>query len=290
MKYLGLATALLFLTACAERDQTTEAARPQVYRRPNSAFAENPPKPTSDELAKSRAMDELEHLVADGRDGEARRRLAEYFAQGGDHPRAHYLAGRMAVGVGDNDDAITHFAKAVAGSPHWIAPRLDLAQCYIRLDRTAAAENVYQDVEHLLPDAPWGPWGMGVLAWQRGDTARGLALLDEALRRDPTHAPSLRSRAAIARIGNDAEREGDLLERYLVQRPDDAEAHVRLGDLAVSNNRLVDAERHFTDAWELSGDPTIARRIADLALRRGDTDAVKHWQRLAGIKGPIPVP
>jgi len=290
MKFIGCATAVLLLTACAERDQTTEAARPQVYRRPNSAFAENAPKPSSDELAQSRAMDELEQLVADGRDGEARRRLAEYFAHGGSHPRAHYLAGRMAVGEGDNDAAIAHFTKAVAGSPHWISPRLDLAQCYIRLERTAAAENVYQDIEHLLPEAPWGPWGMGVLAWQRGDTARGLALLDEALRRDPTHAPSLRSRAAIARIGNDAEREGDLLERYLVQRPDDAEAHVRLGDLAVSGNRLIDAERHFTDGWELSGNPAIARRIADLAQRRGDTAAVERWQRLAGISRPASVP
>jgi tetratricopeptide (TPR) repeat protein len=273
---------LVLLAACAERDPDADAPPPQVYRRSNVPFAEAQPTPTDAELAQSRTMDELEALVRDGRDGEARTRLADYFAKGGSHPRAHYLAGRLAVGVGDDQAAITHFSQAVAGSPHWITPRLDLAQCYLRLERTAAAENVYQDIDHLLPEGPWGPWGMGVLAWQRGDAARGKALLDEALKRDPKHAPSLRARAGIARIGNEAELEADLLERYLVQEPDDAEAHVRLGDLAQSAQRFVDAERHFRDGYDLSPQPAVARRLADLATRRGDEAEAREWQRLAG--------
>lgn len=283
MKLPQLAALVLVIAACAERDQTQDAPAPLVYRRSDVPFAENPPQPSTDELSRSRTIDQLERLIDEGRDGEARRQLADYFAKGGSHPRAHLLAGRLASSDGDDLGAVEHFSRAVAGSSRWIEPRLELAQCFLRLKRSLAAESVYQDIDHLLPEAPWGPWGMGLLAWQRGDTARGLELLDEALRRDPTHAQSLRARAEIARIGNDAERERDLLERYLVQRPHDAEAHVRLGDLAVSGNRLVDAERHFRDGWDLSPQPSTARRLADLATRRNDEAAAREWQRRAGI-------
>lgn len=287
---LLLIALLLLALGCAERRSATDRPPSLVPRRADVPFAEATPQPTTDELEQSRRVDALEQLVSDGRDGEARRQLAEYFASGGTHPRAHYLAGRLAVGAGDDDAAIGHFSQAIAGSSRWIQPRLDLAQIYQRLDRPAAAESVYEDIDRLLPQAPWGPWGMGVLAWQRGDTQRGLQLLDEALHRDPQHAPSLRSRAEIARIGNDSEREIDLLERYLVQRPDDAGAYLRLGDLAVSANRLVDAERLFTDAYDLAPAPATARRLADLATRRGDEAAARLWQTRAGTRPQAPAP
>jgi tetratricopeptide (TPR) repeat protein len=270
-----------------------------VQRRADSGFRANGPRADEASLARSRQVDELERLLDDGRDGEVRARLATYFAEGGDHPRAHLLAGRLLYGEGEWAQAVPHFQRAVAGSPRWYEPRHWLAQSYLRLERPAAAESVYEEVDRLLPEAPWGPWGMGTVAWQRGDTERGIQLLDEALRRDPNHAPTLRTRAAIAAIGNDAERERDLLERYLVQRPDDGEAAFRLGELAAANGRPDEARRRFTDAWELTGDPVAAKRLAEAAERERDHAAARTWRARAGLPprtnaadaegaGPIP--
>jgi len=287
----------LILAGCGSDGQRLNEARPQVYRRPDSGFPALGPQADTASLARSRQVDELEKLLDEGRDGEVRARLAQYFAGGGDHPRAHLLAGRLLFGEGRWAEAVPHFDRAVAGSPRWFEPRHWLAQSYLKLDRPAAAEGVYQEVDRLLPEAPWGPWGMGAIAWQRGDTARGIALLDEALRRDAQHAPSLRTRANLAGIANDAERERDLLERYLVQRPDDAEATFRLGELAAAAARPNEARRRFTDAWELSGDPAAAKRLAELAERAGDAASARAWRAHAGLppresdaKGPAPIP
>lgn len=282
------ASLLLALGGCGDGGQRLNERRPQVHRRADSGFPDQGPQADRASLERSRQVDELERLLADGRDGEARTRLAAYFADGGDHPRAHLLAGRLLFEEGRWAEAVPHFDRAVAGSPRWYEPRHWLAQSYLKLERPAAAEGVYQEVDRLLPEAPWGPWGMGAIAWQRGDTERGIELLDEALRRDPTHAPALRTRAAIAAIGNDAERERDLLERYLIQRPDDGEVAFRLGELAAANGRPDEARRRFTDAWELTGDLVAARRLAEAAERDGDRAAARTWRARAGLPPPTP--
>ena len=293
---LGLALALIAV-GCDKQSQRINEPRSLVYRRPDSAFAAIGPQADSGSLERSRQVDELERLLDEGRDGEVRKRLADYFAAGGEHPRAHLLAGRLLFDEAEWAKAVPHFERAVAGSPRWFEPRHWLAQCYLKLERPAAAEGVYQEVDRLLPEAPWGPWGMGTIAWQRGDTERAMALLEEALRRDPLHAPSLRTRANLAAIANDAERERDLLERYLVQRPTDAEATFRLGELAAANGRPSEARRRYTDAWELSGDPTAAKRLAEAATRDGDFAAARLWRARAGLpptppddKPPTPIP
>jgi uncharacterized protein HemY len=296
---LCAATVACILAGCGDGGQRLNEARPLVHRRADSGFAETGPATDAPALARSRQVDEIDRLIDDGRDGEARERLAAYLDGGGDHPRAHLLAGRFLFDEGSWAEAVPHFERAVAGSPLWYEPRHWLAQSFLKLDRPASAEGVYQEVDRLMPEAPWGPWGMGAIAWQRGDTERALGLLDEALRRDPEHAPSLRTRAGIAAIGNDAERERDLLERFLVQRPDDAEATFRLGELAAAAGRATEARRRFTDAWEMSGDPNAAKRLVDLCERAGDPAAARLWRTRAGLppakpvdgaKGPAPVP
>jgi len=285
---LLLAGVLLVLAACGDDAQRINETRPLVYRRPDSAFPSLGPQADAPALERSRQIDDLERLIDEGRDGEARERLTAYFASGGDHPRAHLLAGRLHVAEARWAEAIPHFERAVAGSPRWYEPRHWLAQCYLKLERLGAAESVYDEVDRLMPEAPWGPWGKGMIAWQRGDTARGIALLDEALARDPLHAPSLRTRARLAAVANDAERERNLLERYLVQRPDDADVAFRLGELAAANGRPAEARRRFTDAWELSGDPAAAKRLADLADLAGDPAAARTWRARAGLPPPKP--
>ena len=114
------------------------------------------------------------------------------------------------------------------------------------------------------------------------DFARATVLIDEALRRDPEHVPSLRLRARLAAMNKEPELEERLLGRYLARVPDSAGAYQRLGELALAGNRLEDARRAFLQAYELRPQPSTARHLAELAQRRGDALEARLWQERAG--------
>ncbi len=288
----ALGVIIFALSACGERQQNVNEQRSWIVRRDDVPFGETRPAPDAQVVAQANRVDALEKLFADGRDGECRTQLAQFFADGGDHPRAHDLHGRLLVLEGRYADAAEAFARAVAGSPRWLPPRLAQAECYLELKRPGAAASVYAELDRLMPEAPWGPWGMGAIAteapwgpWGMGaiaamgnDRERAIALLDEALRRDPDHVPSLRSRASLANMMGDAAREESLLLRAAGHDPDHAPTWLRLGALAESDNRLRDAESHLMRAHALTRDPRLAKRIAQLADRRGDPAAAARWR------------
>ena len=123
---------------------------------------------------------------------------------------------------------------------------------------------------------------MGSIAAMRGDLKRATTLIDDALGRNPRHAPSLRVRANLAAQSGDTEFEERLLGRYLTEAPAAAWAHARLGDLAISANHLEDARHSFLHAYNLQPDATTARRLAELAQRRDDHAEARLWQERAG--------
>lgn len=269
---------VLTLAACGERQQNVNEQRSWIPRRDDVPFAETRPVPDAAAVAQADRVDALEKLFADGRDGECRAQLAQFFADGGDHPRAHDLHGRLLVLEGRYADAADAFARAVAGSPRWLQPRLAQAECYLELKRPGAATSVYAELDRLMPDAPWGPWGMGVIAAQGNDRERAITLLDEALRRDADHVPSLRARASLASMAGDTAREQSLLLRAAGHDPDHAHTWLRLGALAEADNRLLDAESHLARAYALTREPRLAERIAQLADRRGDSLTAARWR------------
>ncbi len=285
-RFVIAAVITLIVAACGADGQRLNEARPLVRRRADVPFAGSGPTPSDGTLAASRRMDEIGRLVDRGLDDQARAALTDYIAAGGDHPRAFFYQGRLLSQEGRIEEATTAFAQAVQRSPRWLEPRMWLARCYIKLDRLAAAESVYQELDRLMPEGPWGPYGMGWLAWKRGDSERGTALLEESLHRDPDHAEALRLRAEFARIARDPELEERLIERYLIVEPDDASARFRLGELAQSAGRPNDARRAFTEAWEMEPSDAIAQRLVELAIASGNDLEAERWRARAGKAPP----
>jgi len=283
--------AALILSACGERsDQEVLNPQPEwIRRRTNVPFADAKPAPGETTLANSRQFQDIEQAMDAGEYARARALLDRYFAEpGAKHPRAHYLLGRLHSGRGEHEAAIPCYEHAVAGSPRWVEPRLALARTFLHLKRHAAAEGVFAEVDRLAPKSPWGPYGMGAVAYQRGASERAAALTDEALARDGEHVPSLRLRAELARIANDGVTEERLLVRSLQFEPS-ASAHQRLGEIAAGAGRAIDARRSFLAAWELSPTAATARRLGELASLRGDAVEARMWQSRAGI-APAAVP
>ena len=247
--------------------------------------------PSAASLAEAREMDVIQGLMDDELYGQAREHLTTLLDGGCKHPQAFMLQAQLHFQQGHLDDAIPWCNRALAASSWWIEPRLMLAQCYLRLKRLAAAENVLADLDRLAPTLPWGPYGTGSIAAMRGDLARATTLLDEALRRDPNHVPSLSLRARLAAQEKEPELEERLLGRYLAQVPDSQWAYSRLGELAVAANRLDDAQRAFLQSYDLRPLPATARQLAELAQRRGNSREARAWQERAGtVETPDPVP
>lgn len=280
---LGL---VLLITSCGERNDGPGTLRTV---RSTARGVVEPPKPSEASLAEARQMDEIQALMDDGRYDKARAKLTELVDGGCHHPQAFFLQGQLHYQQGELESAIPWFERAIAGSSYWVEPRVALAQSYIRLKRLAAAESVFKDIDRLAPEVAWGPYGMGAITLMRGDFARATPLIDEALRRNPRHAQSLRLRANLAERARDQDLEERLLGRYLTEDPGAAWAYVRLGELATNVSRLTEAEHLFLRAYELEPLSSTARRLAELAQRRDDTVAARRWQEKAGILQPTPV-
>jgi tetratricopeptide (TPR) repeat protein len=263
-----------------ERGSTNSGSIASAFSR--SVFR-NDDKPSAATLAEARQMDEIQQLMEDDLYDQARAKLKAVLAAGGTHPVAFLLQARLLYQQSHFEDAVPWCNKAIAASGYWIEPRVLLAQSYMRLKRLAAAESVFADLDRLAPKAPWGPYGQGITSLMRGDRQGGTAFIDEALRRDPDHLASLRTRielAAQARDGDLAER---LSGRYLAQEPNSGWAYELLGDLATTAGRLEDARRAYLRAYECDPTAGIARHLAELAQRRGDSADARVWQERAGI-------
>ena len=308
---VGTCCALVLLTGCgdppraaaapADKPRPTTAiptvsTRPVVHREDENArwvlFGSDLRGPSAASLQEAREMDAIQGLMDDGLFDQARLRLTTLLDGGCQHPQAFLLQAQLHYQQGRLDEAIPWCNRALEASSWWIEPRLLLAQCYMRLKRLAAAENVLGDLDRLAPKLPWGPYGTGSIAAMRGDLPRATTLIDEALRRDPNHVPSLRVRAQLAAQGKEPELEEQLLGRYLAQVPDSQWAYSRLGELALAANRLEDARRAFLQSYDLRPMPATARSLAELAQRRGDLAEARAWQERAGTvehpKEPAP--
>ncbi|MBA2480160.1 MAG: tetratricopeptide repeat protein [Planctomycetes bacterium] len=241
------------------------------------------PSPSSTSLAESRGIDEAQRLIDDGLYDQARARLDALVAQGSRHPQVFSLQAQLAYQQGDAEIAIPWCDRAIEASPLWIEPRIILAHCYVRVKRLAAAASVFEDLDRIAPDSPWGPYGMGVIAAMRGDTVGAASLLDRALGREADHAPSLEARANLARMVQDVGLEERLLGRYVAVEPSSAAAHARLGELALGAGRRDDARRWLERAYALDPQPAVARQLAELARHRSDAAAVRLWSQRGGV-------
>ncbi len=280
-----VALGMLLLAGCSRGDPDQAPQLDEYFygrRRKNVPFAPQRDAMPETALGDARRMDAVEALIDSGRYAQASAELDRWTDAGGDHPRAHYLRGRAAYGRHEWQAAIDALTRAVEASPRYIEPRLLMGQSFLKLERLAAAEGVYQELDRLLPKGPWGPLGMGQVARRRGDDTRATTLIDEALSRDPTHAPSLGARADLARVAGETVMEEVLLLRFLAQEPDAAGAERRLGEIAAADKRPDDARRRFERAWDLDRDPAVAKRLAELAQMRGDLGEADRWQRHAG--------
>lgn len=262
MKSSALAFAVLLLAACAG------AQRPAALWRPHAAAGTDP---------HAAQVETASQLLDDGLYDRARSEVEALLAADAVHPLLPFLRARLAAHDQDWPGCIVWARRAVEASPGWGEPRVLLARACLEAERIGDADAAFADVDRLLPDSPWGPYGRAWVASRRLDQARAAGLADEALRRDPDHLPSLALRAGVARLAGDSQVEERLLRRLAGLASDDAGVWLRLGELAEADGRRLDAARAYERSWELRPGPAAARRRLDLARLAGDAAAEALW-------------
>lgn len=239
-------------------------------------------------LAQARRMDAIEQLIEQERYPAAARALDEALAEGLEHPRAFLLMGRLLVREATPaqlEAALVWFDRAIAASPAWWEPRLDLARAYFTLGRLDAAEAVFYELDRLFPEHPAGPYGMGLVASQRHQLSLAEEHFTEALKRDPDHLGTLQACARLARQRGDEGAQRQYLERLLSRLPQQADLRIELAGLEEKAGRLASARRLWEEAYRQRADPATARRLSSIARQLGDTAAAERWWRLAGGSG-----
>lgn len=244
------------------------------------AVVSSNPQANVDSLRAARQMDGIEQQLARGEEMRAREALEQAIAEGLDHPRAYFLLAQLVARPGDAEAhaaAVPWYQRAIAASPGWAKPRIELIQIHLDEGRLDAAMSLCQDLDRLYPEAAVGAYARGIIAGMRQDLDGAAAAYREALERDPEHLPTLAAYARLQRQRGERESYRHLLDRLLTLAPAQPQLLRQRAALYQQAGQLADARRELRYAWQLSQDPGIARDLADLARQSGDHAAAERW-------------
>lgn len=243
-------------------------------------FIDQPPTANDASVQMAKRMDVIEDLLARGEVQEARARLQQALDDGIEHPRAFHLMGRLLARDGSRQAqvaAIPWYQRAIAASPSWPDPRIDLLQAYLEDGRLDAAHSVCEDLDRLFPEAAAGAYGRAVVAGLRGDIPAARAAYHEALERDSDYIPALRGYARLQQQQGEDQSYRRLIDRLMALVPATPGLLRERARLHEQDGRLADARRDLEYAYRLQADPTIARHLYDLARQQGDQAAADRW-------------
>lgn len=156
----------------------------------------------------------------------------------------------------------------------------------LRSGDSGAADAICRHVLTVDPGNAMGLYVAGLVAHERGDHARSLDLMDQALAAQPEFADALCGRGLARRHLGQRDAAVADFQRALALNPDQAQAHLYLGLAFLEQNILPAAAEEFERA--LASEPTMATALANLGLvrhRQGRLeDAVSCYRRVLELQ------
>jgi tetratricopeptide (TPR) repeat protein len=196
----------------------------------------------------------LNHLLAavlfsQGKIKSARTHVETSLAQRPDNAAALLLAARIARAAKDFGGALTHLDRLIATAPQreiFIEKARTLDQAGLRLQ----AREAWQAILDVVPHNTEAAARLGRLAWEDGDHAAAVTLLERAAARD---APaSVWFDLGLARQDlRDYHGAATAYRGALELKPDFAEAALNLGVVLQEAGELDSAMRAYADAYRL---------------------------------------
>jgi tetratricopeptide (TPR) repeat protein len=196
----------------------------------------------------------LSHLLAavlfsKGEIQAARRQVETSLAKRPDNAAALLLAARVARAAGDFDSALSHLDRAIA-----IAPQrevfLEKARTLDQAGLRSQARQAWRAILDVIPENAEAAARLGRLAWEDGDHATAVSLLERAVQGE---APaSVWFDLGLARQDlRDLEGAAAAYREAIEIKPDHAEAALNLGVALQESGDLDRAMRAYAQAYRL---------------------------------------
>jgi tetratricopeptide (TPR) repeat protein len=201
----------------------------------------------------------LSHLLAavlfsQGEIESARSHIETGLAKRPGNAAAHLLAARIARAARDFDAALSHLDRALALAPQREgflekARTLDQASLYQASLRTATRE-AWQAILKIVPQNAEAAARLGRLAWEDGDHALAVSLLERAV---AGHAPASAwfDLGLVRQDLRDYDKAAAAYRKALEKKPDHAEAALNLGTVLQESGDLDGAMAAYAAAYRL---------------------------------------
>jgi tetratricopeptide (TPR) repeat protein len=255
MSAIGLPCSLFLCSNVLDMNRPTAE---DVVRRATAAFNSGQPEQArqlcEDGLTRQPGDPMLQHLLAavlfsQGEIQSARSHVETSLAKRPGNAAAHLLAARIGRATGDFDGALSHLDRTIALGPQREA-FLEKARTLDQAGLRPAAREAWRAILEVIPQHPEAAARLGRLAWEDGDTAVAVTLLERAVGSD---APaSVWFDLGVARQDlRDDDGAATAYRKAIEIKPDYAEAALNLGIVLQESGDLDSAMRAYAEAYRL---------------------------------------
>jgi tetratricopeptide (TPR) repeat protein len=262
-----------------------------IVRRATAAFNSGQPDEArrlcEEGLSRHPGEPMLHHLVAavlfSKREIEpARTHVEASLAERPDNAAARLLAARIARAAKDFDGALSHLDRALAISPQREA-FLEKARTLDQAELRPQARQAWRAILAVIPQSQEAAARLGRLAWEDGDHAAALSLLERAAASDAP-APVWFDLGLVRQDLRDYEGAATAYRKALEKKPDYAEAALNLGVVVQETGDMDNAMRAYREAYRLRPNMfgTIAMALTSASHGRLWLDEAELRRSLGG--------
>jgi tetratricopeptide (TPR) repeat protein len=269
----------------------TEHTAEDIVRRATAAFNSGRPGEARQlcEAGLSRQPGDpmLHHLLAavlfsQGETQSARSHVEASLAKRAENAAAHLLAARIARAARDFDGALTHLDRAIAIAPQREA-FLEKARTLDQAGLRPAAREAWRAILEVIPQHLEAAARLGRLAWEDGDNATAVSLLERAVAADAP-ASVWFDLGLVRQDLRDHDGAASAYRKALEIKPDYAEATLNLGVVLQDAGDIDSAMRAYAQAYRLRPQMfgTIAMALTSAPHGRLWLDEASLRRSLAG--------
>jgi tetratricopeptide (TPR) repeat protein len=118
---------------------------------------------------------------------------------------SHANLARVDLELGKVEEAVHHAEEAARTRGNDEQVLFTLGKVYLAAGRSGDAEKTFQHIGEVVPNSASSPYGLALVALEKGDTTKAIAKLREAIDRKIPHPEKLAEDPALARLANNQE-------------------------------------------------------------------------------------
>jgi tetratricopeptide (TPR) repeat protein len=137
--------------------------------------------------------------------GEAREQFSRLLELNPSDGSSHANLARVYLELGKTDEAVHHAEEAARTRGNDEQVLFTLGKVYLAAGRVPDAEKTFQHIGEVVPNSASCPYGLALVALDKGDTKGALAKLREAVDRKIPHPEKLAEDPALAKLAHHQE-------------------------------------------------------------------------------------